>query len=144
MLGFQIYPLSHRPLSINSSHSHRHLSSFQYCLLLQTFASSLHLLLHVSCQISFSNSDLSVPYLVFKTNAPVSILFNLATNISPAFFFLTTSFFTTPFSLLKSTGTGANLSITNLSTSVFKLAKFDFNEKLVSTCEIFSISAFAA
>ena len=49
LLGFQIYPLSHTPLSINSLHSHLHLSSFQRCLLLQTFASSLHLHLHVSC-----------------------------------------------------------------------------------------------
>ena len=68
-----------------------------------------------------------------------------------------TSFFTTLPSLLKSTGTGANLSlsnlstllfkllklvgtffnlsISNLSTSVFKLAKFDFSPKLeVSIC----------
>ena len=34
------------------------------------------------------------------------------------------------FSLLKSTGTCTNLSISNLSTSVFKLAKFAFNAKL--------------
>ena len=39
----------HTRLSINSLHSHRHLSSFQCCLLLQTLASSLHLHLHVSC-----------------------------------------------------------------------------------------------
>ena len=45
--------------------------------------------------------------------------------------------------LLKSTGTGINLSISNLSTSVFKLAKFVFNTKLeVSTCEMFLTSAF--
>ena len=36
-------PLSHTPLSINSLHSHLHLSSFQRCLLLQTLAFSLHL-----------------------------------------------------------------------------------------------------
>ena len=55
------------------------------------------------------------------------------------------SFFTTSLSLLKSTGTGTNLSISNLSTSVFKLAKFVFNAKLeASTCEIFLISVFAA
>ena len=47
--GFQIDPLSHSPLSINSLHSHLHLSSFQRCLLLQTLASNLHLHLHVSC-----------------------------------------------------------------------------------------------
>ena len=43
--------------------------------------------------------------------------------------FLTTSFFTTSLSLLKSTGTGTNLLIPNLSTAVFKLARFDFNAK---------------
>ena len=76
----------------------------------------------------FSISDLSVSYLVFKTNVLASILFNLATNLSYTFF-LTTWFFTTSLRLLKSTGTGTNLSISNLSTSVFKLAKFDLNEK---------------
>ena len=81
--------------------------------------------------------------------------------------FLTTSFLTTLLSLLKSTGTGANLLISNLSTllfellelvgklfnlwisnlstSVFRLAKIDFSAKLqVSTCEIFLISVFVA
>ena len=38
--------------------------------------------------------------------------------------------FTTLLSLLKLTGPGTNLSISNLSTSVFKLAEFDFNAKL--------------
>ena len=72
----------------------------------------------------------------------VSILYTLATNLSNTSF-LITSFFTTSLSLLKSKGTGANLSISNLSTSVFKLAKFVFNAKLeVSTCEIFLMSAF--
>ena len=37
--------------------------------------------------------------------------------------FLTTSFFTTSVSLLKSTGSGTNLSISNLSTLLFKLLK---------------------
>ena len=37
------------------------------------------------------------------------------------------SFFTTLLNLVKSSGTGVNLSISNLSTSVFKLAKFDFS-----------------
>ena len=42
-------------------------------------------------------------------------------------------------------GTGTNLSISNLSTSVFKLAKIIFNAKLdLSTCEIFLISVFVA
>ena len=47
LLGFQVNPLSQLPLSINSLHSHLHLSSFQRCLLLQTLASSLHLHLQV-------------------------------------------------------------------------------------------------
>ena len=47
LLGFQINPLSHTPLSINSLHSHLHLSSFQCCLFLQPLASSLHLHLHI-------------------------------------------------------------------------------------------------
>ena len=78
--------------------------------------------------ILFSIYDLSVSYLVFKTNVLVSILFTLATNLSYAFF-LTTWFFTTLLRLLKSIGTGTNLLISNLSTAVFKLAKFDFNAK---------------
>ena len=69
----------------------------------------------------------------------VSILFTFATNLSFAGFL--TSFFTTSLSLLKSTGIGANLSRSNLSTSVFRLAKFVFSAKLeVSTCVTFSKS----
>ena len=72
------------------------------------------------------------------------MLFNLATNLSYTVF-LTTSVFTTSLSLLKSIGTDTIFSMSNLSTSVFKLAKFVFNAKLeVSTCEIFLISAFVA
>ena len=41
-----------------------------------------------------------------------------------------TSFFTTSLSLLKSTGTGTNLPMPNLSTSDFTLAKFVFTAKL--------------
>ena len=67
------------------------------------------------------------------------MLFTLVTNLSS---FLTTSFFTTLLNLLKSVATGTNLSMSNFSTSVFKVAKFVFNAKLdVSTCEIFSMSA---
>ena len=44
--------------------------------------------------------------------------------------FLTTSFFTTSLSLLKSTGAGTNSSISNLSISAFKLAKSDFAASL--------------
>ena len=65
------------------------------------------------------------------------MLFTLATNLSYSVF-LTRSFFTASLSLLKSTGTGVNLSISSLSTSVFRLAKFDFSAKLLtSTCDIF-------
>ena len=68
-------------------------------------------------------------YLVFNAKSLVSILSTFATNLSYTVF-LTTLFFTTSLSLLKSTGTGANLSMSNLSTSVFKLAKFVFNAEL--------------
>ena len=72
------------------------------------------------------------------------MLFNLVTNLSYTSF-LTTLFFTASLSLLKPSRTGANLSKSNLSILVFKLAKFVFNAKLeVSTCEIFLISAFVA
>ena len=58
--------------------------------------------------------------------------------------FLTTLFFTTLLSFLlhyfllhyyiaKSSGTGVNLSISSLSTSVFKPAKFDFSAKLLTS-----------
>ena len=68
-------------------------------------------------------------YLVFKTNVLVSILFTLATNLSYTVF-LTTSFFTVLLNLLKSTGTVTNFSISNLSTSAFKLTKSDFAANL--------------
>ena len=65
------------------------------------------------------------------------MLFTLATNLSYVVF-LTISFFTKSLSLLKSTGTAANLSMSNLSTSDFKLAKFVFSAKLeVSTVSHF-------
>ena len=52
--------------------------------------------------------------------------------------FLTISFFTILLSLAKSLVTGVNLSISSLSTSAFKLAKFDFSAKLLtSTCDNF-------
>ena len=71
-------------------------------------------------------------------------MFTLTTNSSYTSF-LTTSFFTTLLNLLKSVGMGFNLSISNLSTLVFKLTKFVFNAKLeVSACEIFLVSAFVA
>ena len=49
LLGFQINPLSHITFSINSLHSHLHLSSFHYFLSLQIFALNLHMDLQVSC-----------------------------------------------------------------------------------------------
>ena len=51
------------------------------------------------------------------------MLFTLITNLSYVVF-LATSFFTTSLSVLKWTGTGTNLLMSNLSTSVFKLARF--------------------
>ena len=90
----------------------------------------------------FSKSDLSVSLVVYKKNPEVSMLFTLATNFSYSVF-LTTSLFTTSLSLLKSTGTGAHLSVSSSSNSVFKLAKFDFDAKLLtSTCVTFFISVF--
>ena len=60
----------------------------------------------------FSKSDLSVLYLVFKANLVVLVLFSLVTNLSYTVF-VTTSFFTKPLNLLKSTGTDTNLSTFN-------------------------------
>ena len=73
-----------------------------------------------------SKSDPSFSYLVFETKFVVSIRFTLATNLSYSVF-LTTSFFTTLLSLAKSLGAGVSLSVSNLSTSVFKLAKYVFS-----------------
>ena len=83
-------------------------------------------------------------YLVFNTKSLVSILSTFATNLLYTVF-LTTWFYTTLLNLLKSAGIGTNLSISNLSTSVFKLDKLGFNAKLeVSTGEIFLMFVFAA
>ena len=72
------------------------------------------------------------------------MLFALETNLLYSFF-LTTSFFTTLLSLAKSLGVGVNLSISSLSTSVFRLGKFDFSAKLVtSICDIFLKSVYVA
>ena len=72
------------------------------------------------------------------------MLFTFAAKLSYTVF-LKTSFFTTSLSLLKSTGTGANLSMPNLSTSVLRLAKFAFSAKPeVSACGTFLRSVFAA
>ena len=94
--------------------------------------------------ILFSNSALSVLYLVFITKLLVSILSTVATNLLYSVS-LTTLFSTTLDNLLQSAGAGFNLSISSLSTSVFKLDKFVFNARLeVSTCVILSMSAFVA
>ena len=61
--------------------------------------------------ILFSNSDLYVSYLVFKTNPLVSILSTLVTNLLYTSF-LTTSFYTTSLNLLKSTGTYQLINLT--------------------------------
>ena len=53
LLGFQLNPLSHIPLSISSLNLHLHLSSFNLCLLLQTLASNVHLYLQVSCHFMY-------------------------------------------------------------------------------------------
>ena len=69
LLGFQINPLSHTPLSINSLHSHLHLYSFQCCLLLQIIPSNLRIHLQVSCHsiclVSLVN-DIRLNTLTFK------------------------------------------------------------------------------
>ena len=57
------------------------------------------------------------------------MLFTLATDLSYTAF-LTTSFFTTSLSLLKSIGTGTNSSISNLSNLAFKLTESDFATSL--------------
>ena len=76
--------------------------------------------------MSSSKSDPSFSYLVFETKFVVSIPFTLESNLSYSVF-LTTSFLTTLLNLAKSLGTGVNLSISSLSTSVFQLDKFDFS-----------------
>ena len=87
--------------------------------------------------IVFFIFKLSVSNVVSKRNFVVSILSSFATNLSHSVL-LTISFFTTLLSLAKPLGTGVNLLISSLSTSVFKLAKLDFSaELLASECDIF-------
>ena len=94
--------------------------------------------------ISFSNSVLSVWYVVFKTKSLISILFTFAASLSYTAS-LTTSFLTALLNLLQLRGTGTNLSMSNLSTSVFRLAKLVFSAKLeISTCVTFFRSVFVA
>ena len=47
--------------------------------------------------------------------------------------FLTTSFFTTLLNLAKSLRTSVNFAMSNLATSVFKLARFVFDAKLLTS-----------
>ena len=97
-----------------------------------------------SASLILDLSDLSVSYLLFKTNSVVSILSTFVTMLLYTVF-LTTSLFTTVLSLHKSTGTVFHLSAFILSTSVFKLARFDFSAKLLtSTCVPFFKSGFVA
>ena len=96
-------------------------------------------MLFLSTSLIFcSKSDLSVSYLFIKTNP-------LVPNFFTFFFFLTTSLFTSLLSLLKSTRTVFNLSMSILSVSAFKLAKSDFDAKLdVSTTAVLLKSVFVA
>ena len=55
--------------------------------------------------------------------------------------FLTTPFFTTLLNLAKSLVTGVNLSISNLSTSVFRLARFVFDAKLLTSACVTSFKS---
>ena len=72
------------------------------------------------------------------------MLSTFVTNLLYSIFW-TTSFFTALLSFGTSLGTGVNLSISYLSTSVFKLGKFDFSAKLLtSTCDTFLKSVFVA
>ena len=71
-------------------------------------------------------------------------MFTFAANLSYTAF-LTTLFFTKSLSLLQSTGSYADLSMSNLSISVFRLAKFVFSSKFeVSTCVTFFKTVFVA
>ena len=72
------------------------------------------------------------------------MLSTFVTNLLYSVFFTTLSF-TTSDNLLRSTRISTSLSISDLSTSVYKLAKFDFNAKLLtSTCDTFFKSVFVA
>ena len=84
-----------------------------------------------------SKFDPSFSYLVLEAKFILSKPFTLATNLSYSVF-LITSLLTTLLNLVRSIGTVFNLSASILSTSVFKLAEFDFSAKLpTSTCDTF-------
>ena len=104
-------------------------------ILFSTAANSFLVARHTCIDVSIVNnfivlspSELSLSYAVFKTIFLVSVLSIFVTNSSYTVF-LTTSFFTILLSLDKSLGTNVNLSISGLYTSAFKLAKFDFSAK---------------
>ena len=94
--------------------------------------------------VSFLTSFIFVLRLLLVAKLLISgILSSMFFILASYSVFSTTSLLTTLLNLLKSTGTGANLSISSLSTSVFKLATFVFNAKLeVSMCVIFLMSSF--
>ena len=70
----------------------------------------------------FTNFSVIFSSLTKLLEAVVSIVLIFLTNSSYSVF-STTSFFTAPLSLLKSTGAGTNLSTSSLSTLFFKLFK---------------------
>ena len=94
-----------------------------------------------------SKPDPYFSYLIYETKFVVLILFTLVTNLSCSVF-LQRHFLVYYYILVyleKSLGTGVNLSISNLSTSAFKLARFVFDAKLLtSTCGTFLRSVFVA
>ena len=91
-----------------------------YEILFSNSVSFVFLTKSVTSGFFFPNYFLSVWYLVFKTKLLVSLLFTFASNLLYTAF-LTTWFLTSSLNLFKSAGTGTNLSMSNLSTSVFRL-----------------------
>ena len=71
-------------------------------------------------------------YLVLKTNLVVSILPTFVTNLSYSVF-LATSFFTALHNVAKLSGIDFNFATYYLSTTAFKLARFVFDAKLLTS-----------
>ena len=89
--------------------------------------------------ILFSNSVLSVPYLVFKTNPLASILFTFSTNLPYAVFFLQDRFL-----LHYLVSLNQQKQVLFWQYLIYQF-QFDFSEKReVSTYEMVLISAFVA
>ena len=111
-------------------------------ILFSAASSSSLLATPLPCFSISSIFELSALHLVFKTNPVVSI----STFVTTLLYSVSlTTFFTTLLNLAKSLGTGVHLSISNLSTSVFNLAKFDFSAKLLTlSCDSFFKSVFVA